>query len=118
AGIVGSAEFFSRAQGPFNTGSANGNFISGLYLLVLNRTASSGEIAQWVNVLNTSTTAHVALGFLTSTEFRTDLFTAFYINILHRPPDQGGLTNWVNSTRGFTSVRLAFLGSQEFINNG
>jgi hypothetical protein len=118
ARIVGSAEFFSRAEGLFNTGSANGNFISALYLLVLNRTASSGEIAQWVNVLNTSTTAHVALGFLTSTEFRTDLFTAFYINILHRPPDQGGLTNWVNSTRGFTRVRLAFLGSQEFINNG
>jgi hypothetical protein len=118
AGILGSQEFFNRSQTFFNTGSANGNFVSTLYLLVLNRTASAGEVASWVSILNNSTTAHVGLAFLTSTEFRTDLFTAFYINILHRQPDSGGLTGWVNSGQGFTNVRLAFLGSQEFINNG
>jgi hypothetical protein len=116
--ILGSQEFFNRSQTFFSTGTPNERFVQTLYLLLLNRTASSTEVANWVNILNTTSRAQVSLSFLRSAEFRTDLFTDFYLSILHRPPDAGGLNMWVTSGSDFTTVRLAFLGSTEFINNG
>ena len=56
--------------------------------------------------------------FLQSTEFRTDMVTAFYDGILHRAPDQPGLNAWVSSALLLTQIREGFLGSAEFINNG
>jgi len=118
SGILGSQEFFNRAQTFFSAGTANERFVQTLYLLVLNRTASSTEIANWVSILSNTSRATVALDFVRSAEFRADLFSDYYINILHRPPDSGGLNHWVTSGQDIATVRVSFLGSQEFINNG
>jgi hypothetical protein len=117
-GILGSQEFYSRAQQVFKSSDANANFLNALYALVLNRTASSGEISAWEGVLASSSPTSVALGFLTSAEFRTDEVTTFYVELLSRTPDDAGLAGWVNTNLGLTAIRVGFLGSAEFMAGG
>jgi Domain of unknown function (DUF4214) len=114
-GILGSTEFYNRAQSLFSTGDANANYLDALYALLLNRTASSAEIAAWETVLASSSPTSVALGFLTSAELRTDEVTTFYIELLNRGPDAAGLAGWVNTNLGLTAIRVGFLGSPEFM---
>jgi hypothetical protein len=66
--ILSSPEYFA------DQGGANPGFVQGLYQEVLGRTASAGEIQIWATNLNKGETrAQVALTFLTSNEYQTDL---------------------------------------------
>ncbi len=68
ASILASPEYFA------GHGGANPGFVHGLYQDVLGRTASAGEVQIWVTNLNKGETrAQVALTFLTSNEYYTDL---------------------------------------------
>jgi hypothetical protein len=118
SGILGSQEFFQRASALFNTGTANGNFVMAMYSLVLNRTPSTSEFNNFVRIAASSGRVVVATDFLNSPEFRTDMVEAFYQVILHRAADAGGIATWVPSKLDLTGIRVAFLSSQEFINNG
>jgi hypothetical protein len=116
SGILGSVEFASRANTLFTTGSANERLVRALYSLLLNRSASSAEVSGWVNLLPRVGGSGVALGFLTSQEFRTDTVSGFYTALLNRDADLAGLLGWVNSNVDLTSIRAAIEGSPEFIN--
>ena len=76
--ILGSQEFFNRAQTLGFGDTADGNYVRALYKLLLNRTASSGEVAGWVGQIPAVGQQGVAIGFLMSTEFRTNDFEGYY----------------------------------------
>jgi hypothetical protein len=118
SGILASPEFYDRAQTLGFGDRADGNYLRALYQVLLNRTASSAEVAGWVNALPELGTQGVALGFLQSQEFRTDQVEGYYNALLHRPADPAGLNNWVMSNLDMHTVRLGFEASPEFFANG
>jgi hypothetical protein len=118
AGILGSAEFQARASKLTGSGNASQSYVQALYQLLLNRTASSGEVNYWTNQLPTHGRLNVAMGFLQSNEFRTGAVTSFYTTLLQRSPDATGLASWVNSGNDLGHIRHGFEASSEFFNNG
>ncbi len=92
ASIAASQEYFVLE------GGTNQGFITGLYQDVLNRSASTAEIAGWETALaNGASRFDVSFAFLTSQEYRTDLVQADYMTFILRPADQGGLATWANA---------------------
>jgi hypothetical protein len=116
--ILASPEFYARAQTLISLGSADDRFVQALYLVLLNRTASSAEQLAWLSLLPSTGRQGAAQGFLTSGEFRTDQFEGYYNALLHRPDDQPGLNNWVFSNFDVASVRIGFESGSEFFANG
>jgi hypothetical protein len=79
-------------------GGTNQGYITGLYRDVLNRAPSTAELVGWETALDTGTSrASVAVAFLTSQEYRTNLVEADYLTFLLRPADSSGLAAWVNA---------------------
>jgi hypothetical protein len=116
--ILGSAEFYDRAQSMGLACTADQNYVQALYQVLLGRTAGDAEVAGWVNTLPQLGTHGVALAMLHSQEFRTDQFEGYYNALLHRPDDPAGLNNWVMSNLDMHSVRIGFEASPEFFTNG
>jgi hypothetical protein len=110
-GLVSSQEYYVLK------GGTDQGFITGLYGDVLNRSPSTAELAGWETALASGASrASVAVAFLTSPEYRTDLVQNDYTAFLHRAADPGGLTHWVNALNaGFTDqeVLAEILGSTE-----
>jgi hypothetical protein len=110
-GMVSSPEYFA------DHGSTNTGYVTGLYNQVLNRAPSQSELDGWVNALNGGESRMaVAVAFLTSTEYRTDLVQNDYSLYLGRAADANGLTNWLNALQaGATdqAVLAGILGSAE-----
>lgn len=89
-GLVSSTEYFADKGNNYST------FVGSLYTNILGRTGSPAEIAGWVSALTGGETrAQVAMGFLTSTEYRTDLVKQYYLTDLGRAADPAGLAYWV-----------------------
>jgi hypothetical protein len=125
ADILSSGEYFS------DQGNTNSGFVQGLYQQILGRTASASEVQTWVNALNGGATrTQVALAFLTSTEYRTDLVAGgpspnypyypnwggYYPELLRWSADPGGLAAWVSALASGMSdqaVLADILGSPE-----
>jgi hypothetical protein len=121
--VLGSTEFYDRAQTLIGGSDANANYVQALYLVLLDRKASDSEVAGWVNVLSQADRPAVALGFLASREFRTDQFEGYYNALLLRPSnpngaDPTGLNGWVFSNLDVGAVRIGFGSSPEFFTNG
>jgi parallel beta-helix repeat protein len=116
--ILGSTEFYARAQTMGFKGTADQNYVQALFQVLLNRTASDAEVAGWSSTLPQLGTQGVALGFLQSQEFRTYQFEAYYNALLGRPDDPIGLTGWVQSPNDMGSVRIGFESGTEFFTNG
>jgi hypothetical protein len=116
--ILASPEFFGRAQGLVTSGSADERYAQALYLVLLNRTGSPAEVAAWAAAVPSQGRQGVALGFLTSPEFRGYQFEGYYNALLRRPVDPLGLSAWVLSTLNVEDVRVAFEASPEFFGNG
>jgi hypothetical protein len=114
SGILGSGEFFNRAQTLSGSGTPAERYVKALYQLLLGRPGSAAEVTGWVNALPQLGRPGVALGFLASAEYRTVLFTGYYESRLHRPPDAGGLAGWVNSALDTSSVRTGLEASPEY----
>jgi uncharacterized protein DUF4214 len=109
-GIVSSPEYFALQ------GNSNSGFVQGLYQDILGRTASPGEVQGWVNGLSGATQAQVAMGFLTSQEYRIDLVDSYYIQFLSRPAEPGGEAGWAQAlAAGMTdqAVLARIFGSPE-----
>lgn len=116
--ILGSAEFFNEAQSQFSTGTPPERFVQALYQQLLNRTPQASEVASWVNALPRLGRSGVALGFLASLEYRTDLFTSYYETLLHRVPSPTETQLWSQSGLDVLSVRIDIESSAEFFTNG
>jgi hypothetical protein len=119
AGILGSTEFNNHAHALANNfGTADQTFVQGLYRLLLNRFASSGETADGVAALQTAGRPGLASAVLQSQEFRQDQFEGYYNVLLHRPSDAAGLNSWVFSNLDIATVRVDFEANAEFFSNG
>lgn len=82
-------------------------------------------MAYWSGLLSDSSAANrqkVAVGFLSSPEYKTHFVTTIYTNFLHRAPDPGGLQFYVNkltANRDEVEILSYIVGSQEyFVLNG
>jgi streptogramin lyase len=115
SGILGSTEFFNRAQSLIGGSDANSNFVQALYQLLPGRTGSAGEVAGWVNDLQSGarTRQGVAFGFLSSPEYRTDVVAGDYIHLLHRTGSQAEISGWVNSGFDALHIRVGIESSAE-----
>src|SRR5207244_12775594 len=87
-GILGSSEYFAR------NGSDNNSFVQALYHDLLGRTASQGEVDGWVAGLGVASRGAIAMGFLSSDEYRTILINGWYHQYLGRDVDSSGLATW------------------------
>jgi subtilisin-like proprotein convertase family protein len=116
--ILGSQEYFNHAPSIPGVGgqATNTTFIQALYLQLLNRTPSQGEINAWLTVLAGIGRTGVATAFLGSAEYRTDVITSFYSVVLRRssPPSASEVSLWVNSGFDFLSIEIFFESSTEF----
>ncbi len=110
-GLVSSPEYFQE------NGSTNQGYVLGLYQDVLGRVPSAAELNGWVTQLNSGTSRlAVAISFLTSTEYRTDLIEADYQTFLGRSADQAGLNSFLQAMQmGATDqeVLASIFGSPE-----
>lgn len=101
AGLIGSGEYFQA-----NGGTAAGA-VGALYEDLLNRTAVTPEVNYWVNVLQQTPLANVAMGFLTSDEYRLGQINVFYQYYLHRNAEGGGAQFWLQKMKqGLSQERL------------
>lgn len=116
--ILGSTEFFQRAQSMVSTGTAAQRYVQSLYELLLTRQADGAQLAGWVNAMPLLGQNGVALSFLSSVEFRTNQFEGYYNALLHRPDDSAGISALVASSLDLQTIRLAFESSPEFALNG
>jgi hypothetical protein len=110
-GLVSSPEYFALQ------GNSNSGFVKGLYQDILGRTAppSPSDVQGWVNALSGATRARVAMGFLTSQEYRINLVDSYYTQFLHRT-DPSGAAGWANAlAAGMTdqAVLARIFGSPE-----
>jgi hypothetical protein len=117
SGILGSAEFYARSQTLVGSGSADERYVQALYQVLLGRRGEAAGVAAWAQALPSIGARGEALGFLSSTEYRTDLADAYYSALLHRPAD-AGLSGWVSSGLDAGAMRAGFESSPEFFANG
>jgi hypothetical protein len=121
AEILSSAEFANRANALIGGGNSDSNFVQALYLLLLNRTASSGEVNAWLGILPSIGRSGVATGFLTGTEYRGDVVTLLYGSaLLDRPvpPSSAEVNGWVNSGLDLLAIETLFASGTEYFLDG
>ncbi|HEV3118355.1 MAG TPA: DUF4214 domain-containing protein [Gemmataceae bacterium] len=119
AAILASPEFYNRAGTLGNSGTADQQFVEGLYSVLLKRSASATEVNGWLVCLHTAGARAVASGFLRSLEYRADAVAVYYTDILHRqnPPSATEMLAWANSPLDLTAIRADFEASPEFYVN-
>jgi hypothetical protein len=99
------------------------SFVKSLYVNLLNRTADSSGLANWVSQIQSGglSNAQVADDFWRSTEHRIIEVTAYYENFLGRAPDPSGLAFWVNEMTSGTlneiGVAERILSSSEYLSS-
>jgi PKD repeat protein len=118
AGLLGSPEFYARAQAPAGAGAADERFVQALYGLLLGRAAGASEAAGWAGALPALGRAGLAGALLASAEYRSGAVASYYRDLLHRAADPAGLAGWASSGLGLFSVRVGIEGSDEFYANG
>jgi hypothetical protein len=118
SGILASPEFSAHAQAVAGPGATPERFVQALYLLLLGRAGGSGEVAGWVNAIPQVGFRGVALGFLRSTEYRTDLVAGDYLTLLHRQGEPAGVRAWASSGLDATALRVGIESTPEFFANG
>jgi hypothetical protein len=116
--ILASPEFYARAQTLSGSGTADARYVQALYQVLLNRTGAPADVGTWVSVLQAVGRQEVALGFLTSREFRADQVVGYYNALLHRPDDSQELSFWVSTGLNIEDVRMGFEASDEFFAEG
>jgi virginiamycin B lyase len=121
--ILGSTEYFNHApQVPgVGGGPATGQtFVQALYLQLLGRPASSTDVSAWLSAIPTLGLGGVALTFLGTVEYRSDVVRSYYSLLLHRDtaPSQAEVAAWVFSGLDLGQIRLVFEDTFEFFKNG
>lgn len=123
ASILASPEFMD------NVGTFNEDYVTAVYLYVLNRFPDDASFAYWVAGFNSSfdratgTAApgadrfQVAMAILTSEEATNKQVSDLYTSLLKRSADSAGLAYWAGRLRSgerFEEVMAAILGSGEY----
>jgi subtilisin family serine protease/subtilisin-like proprotein convertase family protein len=102
-----------------NLVSPNFNFAERLYQSVLNRTASNADLLGWTQRLNAGETRdQVAMSFLNSAEYQSDLINSVYEQLLKRPADAGGLIFWLGEMQAgvpIETIMISIASSPEYI---
>ena len=98
------------------------SFVTHLYQEVLDRQPDPSGYNFWVTQLNTGalSTGQVAIGFVTSAEYRTDAVVSYFRAQLGRTPTAAEAQPYVNRLAAGESqdqVRVSFFGSEEFFND-
>jgi hypothetical protein len=122
--ITASSEFFA------DQGGTNAKYVQGLYQLLLNRSASTGEVNTMVSQLPIIGRSGVVGSFLSSTEFRSGAvrtlygdpslvpmpFEPFFPNLLHRTtaPSAPEFLSWANSSLDVLTIESTFAGTLEY----
>ena len=130
AGILASPEFANRANAAVGA-DPNTSYVKELYQIVLGRTASAPEVNGWVNALPSLGRSGVALGFVDSPEFRTDVVQQLYgyttasprtlpsafPPLLGRtsPPAPAEINGWVFSGLDVLTIQVGFASSPEYV---
>jgi hypothetical protein len=117
--ILSSSEFAAHANALIGGANADANYVQALYQLLLNRTGSPAEVNFWLGALPNGRAA-VALGFLGSPEYRTDVVTQLYGTLLDRltMPTASDVAGWVNSGLDILAIEAVFASSAEYFQNG
>jgi hypothetical protein len=115
--ILASDEFYNRAAAMNSSSTASSAYAQALYSLLLSRTPSASELANWVAAIPTQTRAWVASAFVNSIEYRSDTILSYYMNILHRQTSASmmELSAWANSGLSLVDIRVGFETSSEFM---
>jgi hypothetical protein len=119
AGILSSPEFAAHANALIGGANADSNYVQALFKLLLNRTGSTAEVNAWLAVIPSGRTA-VAMGFLSSVEYRGDVVTKLYGTLLDRPtaPAASEVAGWVNSGLDILAIEVGFGSSVEYFQIG
>jgi uncharacterized delta-60 repeat protein len=109
----------ARFLGDTLTGDTNQQFVSRLYLDLLQRPADPGGLASWSRLLDSgaATDHQIALGIESSQEYHNLVVNELYGEYLQRPAEAGGLEAWsAFLARGGTinELRAFLLGSAEY----
>jgi hypothetical protein len=123
-----SPEYYGRVgQGSF---CPNGAWVQSLYMNLLKRQGSAGEINAWIGAVASSGLAAVANGIVNSPEFRSIQVQAMYgptpVSIIPTPQllrrfalaTPAELMGWVNSGLDLLAMEAAFLATGEFAADG
>jgi serpin B len=113
--ILSSAEFISHAQTLVSTGTQPQRFVQALDQVLLGRTADGTELDAQVGNRTNLSPQSVALAFLHSPEYRSDMVMHDYVELLRRQADSAGLQGWVGSGMDLGSVSQGFERSPEFV---
>ncbi|MEO6810052.1 MAG: choice-of-anchor Q domain-containing protein, partial [Isosphaeraceae bacterium] len=118
--VLGSTEYFNRAQALVATGTPRERFVQSLYHLLLGRTAGADEVSGWVTALqgHALTPQGVAFAFLGAPEYRTFVVSDYYDGLLHRLAARKEISGWVNPGLDHFHLRIGFESSGEFFSNG
>jgi hypothetical protein len=116
ADILGSNEFAIRT----NSQGSGEKYIESLFTLLLGRSPTPSELQSVLAILSTEDRTTLALGFLSSAEYRADTISQYYVGLLHRMslPSVQEIGGWVASGLGLTDIRVALESSMEFFLNG
>jgi len=118
ATFLSGVEFQQRANALVGGSDPGANYVGALYMLLLGRTASAGEVAGWEVRLPSYGAAGVAFNFLISVEFRDIAVTGYYNTLLHRQPPASDVAGWANSSIPLLGIRDLFEDGVEFYMNG
>ena len=116
--LLGSPEFYARAQSLTPSGAADERYVRALYQVLLNRTGSTAEAGGFVRAVPAVGRPAVALEFLNSGEFRTYQVEGYYNALLHRPSDATGLKAWASSGLDLAAILVSFVSQPEFTAQG
>jgi streptogramin lyase len=118
--LLASQEFFNFANRLISAGTPNERFVSAVYVLLLNRTPTSGEVQGWVGQLPVLGQQGIANNFLNSAEYRGDIIQGYYSTLLHRSsaPSAAEVNGWVVSGMDLERIRIGFETSLEFYLKG
>jgi Ca2+-binding RTX toxin-like protein len=111
ANILASGEYYAKS------GNTNASFIEALYHDLLGRTPGQTEVDSWLGVLGHVGRKGVALGFLMSNEYRSDLISSWYAAYLGRGADPAGMAYWLarfQQGQSQEDIKAAILASGEY----
>jgi len=116
AGMISSPEFFQSAGGT-NTG-----WVTQLYQRLLKRAPDTQGLQFWVGLLDQhqATESQVVLGFLSSTEYYTNLVDGFFQQYLERAPSSAELAQYLSQLQAGASqraIQIKIVDTPEYLNN-
>jgi hypothetical protein len=102
----------------FSSTAAAADWISRLYVQILGREPSTGDLANWISQINQGATAdQVAQSFVDSAEHRGQVIDQLYQQYLGRHADSDGVAFWTsvwNAAGGPELVQAGIIGSPEY----